>query len=291
MPICVARSIRSSSAPRDTGRRATGHGAVGLLGGGSGTADRRPRRTASTPTRSKALARGEDLGAVLEDRRDDLVEALPDQVLGAVDQGDDRVGGAVDALDQVGVQRELRPRNTRERHHRCTILGGRASRPSVAHGVRHRRPEGRPERLRVKPGAVPACRAGVSGLRDHMTRPRSLPLRRDRGRVRRRQRLMLTSSSSTWSEVVITREVAWKPRWAMIRLVNSCGEVDVRHLQRAGHAASRDGRSRGRRPGPRPSWCSRGTRCRRPSPGPPGWRSSPARSGTAAAWCRRSRCR
>ena len=35
------------------------------------------------------------------------------------------------------------------------------------------------------------------------------------------QRLMLTSSSSTWSEVVMTRELAWKPRWARIRLVNS----------------------------------------------------------------------
>ena len=32
---------------------------------------------------------------------------------------------------------------------------------------------------------------------------------------------MLTRSSSTWSLVVITRELAWNPRWARIRLVNS----------------------------------------------------------------------
>ena len=31
----------------------------------------------------------------------------------------------------------------------------------------------------------------------------------------------------------MTREFAWKPRWATIRLVNSLRQVDVRHLERA----------------------------------------------------------
>ena len=31
----------------------------------------------------------------------------------------------------------------------------------------------------------------------------------------------------------MTRLFAWNPRWAMIRLVNSCGQVDVAHLEHA----------------------------------------------------------
>ena len=65
---------------------------------------------------------------------------------------------------------------------------------------------------------------------------------------------MLTRSSSTWSEVVITRELAWKPRWARIRLVNSGGQVDVRHLQRAAHQVAAAALRRRRRAGRRRSW-------------------------------------
>ena len=40
------------------------------------------------------------------------------------------------------------------------------------------------------------------------------------------------------------RAFAWKPRWATIRLVNSCAEVDVGRLERTGD----EGAERRRRP-------------------------------------------
>ena len=46
-------------------------------------------------------------------------------------------------------------------------------------------------------------------------------------------RLRLTRSCRISSEVVMTRELAWKPRWATIRLVNSWARSTLRHLEGA----------------------------------------------------------
>src|SRR3712207_5395514 len=93
-PIRVAGSTGSALL---AGREGDDGGArVGLLGTG--------RRAVGAAVH--LVGGGQDAGAVLADLHEDLLHALRDDVLGAVDQEHHGVGVALDPFDEVGVERE-----------------------------------------------------------------------------------------------------------------------------------------------------------------------------------------
>ena len=166
--------------------------------------------------RPEVLGRREHRRPELHAAGRDFLDRLGDGHPVAVGEGHDSVVAVVLAEDdQVGVDPQLFAAESVQADHRESSWGAVARRRVV-----HR---GRSASSREIQGPRDSEGTGFRPSRRALRERRSPCVRPSRRMTRRtgRQRLTLTRSASISSDVVMTRVLAWKPRWARTRLVNS----------------------------------------------------------------------